>query len=355
MATVKNDADLIDRYVYAVTSKLPAGQRADIERELRGLIEDMREERSQDGEDHANLTEEVLTELGHPGKLASQYRETKRYLIGPELFDSYWVVLKVVGILSLIGVTIAFGIQLILDTASTEQLLPDYIGSLFQVGVYAVAWVTIVFAIMEYAGVKAAQKGRKKKGAWHPSELPSIPDTGARIRISGSIVSMMFCIFFFVIFVYSNLFGVFLHVGSPAYTFIPFWNPDVVHELLPFFYGLLALFILREAIKLFIGQWTTKLAFYTLAVDAAIFLIYIGLFADQSIWNPSFMNELLTSGVVSRDSAASTDSYTTVSRIWDIAQERALLVIALVMVIESAGNFYRATRSRASRKEHVAG
>ncbi|TVY03068.1 hypothetical protein [Cohnella terricola] len=355
MAAVKNDAELIDRYVYAVTSRLPAGQRADIERELHGLIEDMREERSQGREDHATLTVEVLTELGHPGKLAAQYRETKRYLIGPELFDRYWVVLKVVGILSLIGVTIAFGIQLILDQSSTEQLIVNFIGSLFEVGVYTVAWVTIVFAIMEYTGVKAADIGRKKKGAWHPSELPSIPDNGARIRISGSIVSMMFYIFFFVIFVYSNLFGVFLHVGSSAYTYIPFWNQDIVHQFFPFFYGLLALFILREAIKLFIGQWTTKLALYTLAADAAIFIIYVFLLADQSIWNPSFMNDLLASGAVTRNVTASTDSYTTVSRIWDIIQERALLIIALVMVIENASNFYRATKSHVSTKERVAG
>jgi hypothetical protein len=355
MAAVKHEKELIDRYVYAVTSKLPAGQRADIERELRGLIEDMREERSQGGEEHATLTEEVLTELGHPANLAAQYRETKRYLIGPELFDSYWVVLKVVGILALVGVTIAFGIQLILNTAGTEQLLVNFIVSLFEVGVYAVAWVTIVFAIMEYSGLKAAQIGRKKNVAWHPSKLPSIPDTGARIRISSSIVSMMFYIFFFVIFVYSNLFGVFLHVGTSAFTFIPFWDQDVVRQLLPFFYGLLALFILREAVKLFIGQWTAKLAIYTLAVDAAIFMIYVFLFADQSIWNPSFMNELLASGMVTRHAAASTDSYTTVSRIWDIIQERTLLVIALAMVIENAVNFYRAAKSKASTKEHVAG
>jgi len=275
MAAVRNEEELIGRYVYAVTSRLPAGQRADIERELRGLIEDMREERSQGREDHATLTEEVLTALGHPGKMAAQYRETKRYLIGPELFDTYWVVMKVVAILSLIGVTIAFGIQLILDLSSTEQLFVKYIGLLFEVGVHAVTWVTLVFAIREYIGVKAADMGRKKKGAWHPSQLPSIPDTGSRIRISGSIVSMMFYIFFFVIFVYSNLFGIFLHVGTSAYKYIPFWNQDVVRQVLPFFYGLLVLFLLREVIKLLIGQWTTKLSLYTLVVDAAIFIIYV--------------------------------------------------------------------------------
>lgn len=37
--------ELIDRYIYAVTKKLPQKQREDIEKELRTLIDDMLEER----------------------------------------------------------------------------------------------------------------------------------------------------------------------------------------------------------------------------------------------------------------------------------------------------------------------
>ena len=37
--------DLINRYIYAVTQKSPESQRADIEKELHGLIEDMLEDR----------------------------------------------------------------------------------------------------------------------------------------------------------------------------------------------------------------------------------------------------------------------------------------------------------------------
>lgn len=36
--------DLINRYIYAVTQKLPESQRADIEKELQGLVEDMLED-----------------------------------------------------------------------------------------------------------------------------------------------------------------------------------------------------------------------------------------------------------------------------------------------------------------------
>lgn len=59
--------------------------------------------------------------------------------------------------------------------------------SLFTVVIQVFAWVTIIFAILEYAGVKATDIGRKKKGAWHPSELPPVPDIGARIRLTAQL------------------------------------------------------------------------------------------------------------------------------------------------------------------------
>ena len=42
----KAAGDMIDRYVYQVVKHLPQEQRADIEKELRGLIEDMLSARS---------------------------------------------------------------------------------------------------------------------------------------------------------------------------------------------------------------------------------------------------------------------------------------------------------------------
>lgn len=38
--------ELVDRYIHAVTARLPEAQREDIKRELQSLIEDMLEERS---------------------------------------------------------------------------------------------------------------------------------------------------------------------------------------------------------------------------------------------------------------------------------------------------------------------
>lgn len=69
--------EMVDRYIYAVIQKLPQDQRKDIADELRGLIEDLLNERVEDGEVTDEDIEAVLRSLGHPRKLADKYRGKK--------------------------------------------------------------------------------------------------------------------------------------------------------------------------------------------------------------------------------------------------------------------------------------
>ncbi len=103
--------DLIERYLYAVTRRLPAKQREDVAEELRGLIQDMLDERCQG----LNPTEKdirvVLTELGSPSELCAQYDPSgKQCLIGPPHYSTYKFVLKVVLLCVAGGITLATGI-----------------------------------------------------------------------------------------------------------------------------------------------------------------------------------------------------------------------------------------------------
>ena len=55
--------EMIERYVYDVVRRLPQSQREDISRELRTLIDDMMEERADNGRTEQENAEEVLKEL----------------------------------------------------------------------------------------------------------------------------------------------------------------------------------------------------------------------------------------------------------------------------------------------------
>jgi hypothetical protein len=94
--------ELVDRYLKAIGTYLPADQRDDI---LRELSEDIRSEMEEkEGELARPLTEAeqeaILKQRGNPIRLAARYRQDHRtlafgrQLIGPELFPFYIKVLS---------------------------------------------------------------------------------------------------------------------------------------------------------------------------------------------------------------------------------------------------------------------
>ncbi|MBC8080171.1 MAG: hypothetical protein H7X86_07485, partial [Gorillibacterium sp.] len=103
--------EVIDRYIYTVVQKLPQQQRAEIEMELRGLIEDMLEERVHGGGNPPEQVKEVLLELGDPRDLAAKYRGYQKYLISPELFYPYISVLKLVMFALFIAITVVYVVE----------------------------------------------------------------------------------------------------------------------------------------------------------------------------------------------------------------------------------------------------
>ena len=100
------DRELINRYVYEVTRRVPKEQRDEIELELRELIGDMLE----------GLTlDQVFAKLGDPAVFARKYREDKNYVISPEYYDNYVWVMKIVLICVWAGLFISMVVQCIID------------------------------------------------------------------------------------------------------------------------------------------------------------------------------------------------------------------------------------------------
>ena len=141
--------DLINRYVYAVIRSLPEKQRADIEKELRTLIDDMIEEYDEPVS-YEKKVEKVLLELGDPEKLADNYRGSKRYLIGPQFYEKYMLILKIVLIAVFAGVTIATIAEgFFVKDKNVLDTVKDYLSALFSGVLQVFAWTTIAFMIAE--------------------------------------------------------------------------------------------------------------------------------------------------------------------------------------------------------------
>ena len=87
--------NLIDKYIAEVGKHLPRKQRADIEAEIRSTLEDMLEERNQAEASNEAQVIELLKEYGEPRKVAESYIGP-RYLIGPRLYPTFELIVKIV-------------------------------------------------------------------------------------------------------------------------------------------------------------------------------------------------------------------------------------------------------------------
>ncbi|UNK16475.1 hypothetical protein MNQ98_18435 [Paenibacillus sp. N3/727] len=332
--------ELIKKYVYAVTQKLPAQQRSEIEKELTGLIEDMLEERTQGGPVQESDVEEVLIELGDPSVLADKYRGKARYLISPERFNPYLAVLKIVMFSVVIAMSVGFVIEFFMGPVNIAKHFAEYLASLFSAIFQGFAWVTIVFALLDLRGDRTSDNRAGAKKTWKLSDLPSIPDSKTVIKPIEPILGIIFSIVFLVLFTYSlNLVGVHLFRDGQS-TVIPVFNEEVFRKYIPFIWVLTAIGVLRDCMKMITRKWTRQIVVFHLFFNVISLIFVLVMFSDPSIWNPQFMNELIQAGVTTEG----IESFQTISTIWDRSREGLIYIIALITVIDSIATGMKLSR-----------
>lgn len=279
---------MIERYLYAVTKRLPAAQRVDIEQELRGLIEDMTATHTPDAEPTATDIEQVLKQLGKPSDLAAKYRGEKRSLIGPDYYDTYIKVLGIVLAAVAGGLTLAMIIGVFADGVqgvwvSLGNFFAGLVAALFQ----AFGWVTIAFALAQKYNAKLDDEDKD----WNPSELPEIPAQKAKIKRSEPIVGIVFTVVLAILLnTVPSLFGIYIFADTR--TMIPLFDPTVFRNMLLIINAILALGIVKEILRLVIGRYTPALAAMVTLLNIACFALTIYVFLPPAIWNPDFMTSV---------------------------------------------------------------
>lgn len=287
--------NLVDRYLHVVAKHLPEETREDVSRELRANIEEMLTE---------DATEEdvrsVLEKLGDPKKLAAEYRQYRRYLIGPELYDSYLSVLKlVITILPVISGAIAL-LEGILGTSGEGELLEMSIGVFVNVLVAAIggafqacAWVTLVFAILERTGVNEGQLPFVKK-RWTPDDLMTMEIESKRKISRGETAFSIACtVLFMTIFYFKpQIFGWYQR-GDNGVTAV---TPIFAIEHLQYYIPVLLIFTIAALIILvwkFISmEWNIPLAAVNTVYNMALCVLVYIMISDASLVNQAFLSNI---------------------------------------------------------------
>lgn len=247
--------NLIDKYITEVGKHLPRRNRADIEAEIRSTLEDMLEERKQSGGgvDDATVIQ-LLREYGAPRKVAESYTG-KRYLIGPQLYPTFILVLQIVVSVLLVVSLVGLGLGLAQSgltgpafLSTVGKSLLDLLGGL----IAAFGNIVLVFAILERT--LPAKEFEEEAEEWDPAKLASEPDPD-RVSYAEQIASIVFTsIFLIILNLYPGIIGFGFFQGD-EWVFVSPILSDAFFSYLPWINILGLLEIVLSIILLRQGIW----------------------------------------------------------------------------------------------------
>lgn len=313
---------MIDRYIYAVTKELPKKLKNEIGNELKALIDDM-----MDGMDNAlseeEKTDKVLGELGNPKELANRYRGKERYLIGPNYFDKYIFVMKIVVLSIFIGISVASGLGVIFSISSITEMIGGYISTLFSAILQGAAWVTGIFALLEYNEI-TIETGMEQK-VWEPSQLPEFPDKKALISRGESVFAIMIATIMLTLFFFlPEIIGIYYKSGSKL-DFISLFNIEGLTRFKVIIFLVFTINILIELIKMIKGRWTIKIAIIITVLNVISAALFVHVIYNTNIWNSEIVQKL--------------EQYTSISFERMIVLTTAVIII--ITIGESASALYK--------------
>lgn len=190
------NTDLLERYLQAIRKFLPwnlsRARQQDILAELRANLESQLEERQADL--GRPLTEgemiDWIKQLGSPIHVAARYQPTQ-YLIGPAIFPMYLYVIRL-ALLWAFGVSVVVNATLLWAGAPNAGSVSEAIFSIPGILFTAAAWVTLIFAALEYIRANHPHllpQIDNLSTEWSPSKLPPLEtarvhaETGVKIGV----------------------------------------------------------------------------------------------------------------------------------------------------------------------------
>lgn len=276
--------DLIERYIYAATKRLPRKQREDVSLELKGLVEDMLLERCQDRTPEDRDIRVVLTELGTPQEVYARYDEdADKCLIGAPYYKTYLLVLKIVLCSVAAGLTIAHILLLLLESGDFFTATLAWLNGMWNSLFAAFAFVTLLFAFFQRKGIRINESFRFE-------DLPPVPGKSQETSRWESVAGIGFAVIFVVLFLLvPEVFSVYCDGLR-----IPIFDSLAVQNTWLLIVGFAACGIIREAIQLMEGIYNKKVliaAYITNALSAVLCSWWL---LGHKLLNPAFVGSIST-------------------------------------------------------------
>lgn len=286
--------NLIDRYLTEVGKHLPRKSRLDIQRELRSILEDMLADRSEaSGQpvDDAMILA-LLKEYGSPEDVAAAYLP-KRYLVGPQLYPIFSLVLKIV-IIVLFCVFLGLMVISIVSPGVTGEQFLETVGkfvlNFISASITAFGNIVLVFAIIERAtfGKVIAAEAAGEKEAWDPAALAREPDPD-QVKPAESIFAILFIVIGLVLFnLYPQVIGMWFTING-EWVMIPMLS-EAFFTYLPWINLLFVLEIGLHLVLLRRGAWSVGTRIANIVLNLAGILLALAMLAGPALvaFDPAF-------------------------------------------------------------------
>jgi hypothetical protein len=246
--------ELINRYAAEVGRHLPEKGRPDIEQELRSILEDMLDDRARAAGKPADeeMAAALLKEYGEPGKVASTYH-APRYLVGPAVYPTFVMVMKIVLTVIAVLAVIQFGFSAARGGATPVQIggaFAQSFSTFFNGGLTALGIVTLIFALNERFNPNL----KFDKQEWNPRELRPVPQSASRVKTGDLIASIVFNLIAIVVFnLYFDRIGFYTNTNG-TWTMIPIFS-EVLRGYVIYFTFLWGLEVGLHVYVLQAGTW----------------------------------------------------------------------------------------------------
>ena len=174
--------ELLDRYLQAVKKHLPWQRQDDIIAELRANLEAQLEDKEAALGRPLSVgeAEDWLRQIGPPMRVAARYQPQK-YLIGPAVFPTYLLVLRLACFWATIAYLIGSAAQIAAQTPSWAAV-SEAVLRVPGVLMIAAAWVTLTFAAIEFTATHYPAKCpafARVSADWTPGTLPPMETEAA--------------------------------------------------------------------------------------------------------------------------------------------------------------------------------
>ena len=280
--------ELQERYIAAGLKHIPPTEKDGVEKAMRRIIAERLQERGNASEE---TEREVLRGLGSPRILAEKQLREPPHLIGPELYGTYMLIVKIVMTVAVIGTLIGNTVDFIVNGETILRYIAQSFAAAIGVAIGAFGWVTLVFAIMERT---AKQKILTEiQEDWSLADLPEKEVPQKPFNKVGVIIGIIFTVLFIILVnQYSQLLGFYYTLDGSIQEMIPMLNQEVFRSYLPYINGMLVLQLLFSASKLVFRKWTYPVATANLILNVLSFVLLWFILQDTAILNPERVTKI---------------------------------------------------------------